>query len=244
MDPHPGERVPAGKSWSSSRNRVYPDSHSGISRGHRDSDPGPTPDVEVTLTLVGVTAVQWLGPRAEAGSVLTLTWASRVILDSTLQGPEDLSPELRGLPHPQLCLVGRGRNRCAASLLLRRLPCRYLQRRPPRPHRARAGASRARPTFAWSLQKLTAPSRAQGAALLKPPRSPVPTPCATPALAPLCVSRHFLVPPSRRPPGPARPSPGCQGNQSDARRGQALGGRRRQGWARGAPGAADHGAPQ
>lgn len=73
-------------------------------------------------------------------------------------------------------------------------------------HRARAGASRARPTFAWSLQKLTAPSRARGASLLKPWRSPVPTSCATPARAPLCVSTSFWSLPLavRRAP-PARP---------------------------------------
>ena len=119
---------------------------------------------------------------AGAGFVLTLTGASQVILDLTHQGPEDLRPELRfsfrswGRPRPQLCLVGRGRNRCAASLLPRRLPCRYLQRRPPKPPRAWAGASRARPTFAWSLEELTERSRARGAALLKPPRSRVATP--------------------------------------------------------------------
>lgn len=99
------------KAGSSSRNRVYPDSHPGIS-GVIGTRPGLTPDVRVTLTLVGVPAVQWLRPLA--GSVLTLTWASRVIQDLTHQGPEDLSPELLfsfrswGRPHPQLCLVGRG----------------------------------------------------------------------------------------------------------------------------------------
>lgn len=88
--------------------------------------------------------MQWLGPLA--GSVLTLTWASRVILDLTHQGPEDLSPELLfsfrswGRPHPQLCLVGRGPQQVRGLLAPRRLPCRYLQLRPPRPSQSPGGS--------------------------------------------------------------------------------------------------------
>lgn len=191
--------------------------------------------------------MQWLGPLA--GSVLTLTGASRVILDLTHQGL-DLSPELRfsfrswGRPHPQLCLVGRGRNRCAASLLPRRLPCRYLQRRPPRPHRARAGASRARPTFVVVPTEADSvfPSSGRGSTEAAALPSPDPLRHSRP-----CAALRFtsLFGPSLSPSaGPRPPVPGCQGNPSDARRGRALGGRRRQCWARGAPGAADHGAPE
>lgn len=185
--------------------------------------------------------------------VCSLTRASQVILDLTHHGSEDLGPELRfsfrswGRPPAQLCLVGRGRNRCAASLLPRRLPCRYLQRRPRRPPRAWAGAFRARRTFAWSLEELTARSPAPGAALLKPPRSRVPTPLrhSRPCAALRSHVTFWSLPLAVRRAPPARPPvPGCQGNPSDASRRQALGGRHRQGWARGPPGAADHGAPQ
>lgn len=104
-------------------------------------------------------------------------------------GAPVLLPEL-GAPSPSAVPGREGRQQVCGLPAPRRLPCRYLQRRPPRPLRARAGASRARLTFAWSLKELTAPSRARGAALLKPPRSPIPTPDATPAP---CAALRFHV---------------------------------------------------
>ncbi|MEJ1273718.1 hypothetical protein NN561_004589 [Cricetulus griseus] len=157
------------------------------------------------------------GPPAGAGSILTLTRASRGHPVPDLPGSRGAQPRAavlppdQGRPHPQLCRVGRGCNRCAASQFPHRLPCRYLQRRPPRPNGARAVASRARLTLAWFRQKLTPASRARGAAPSEQPMSPAPTPYATPARAQLRVLRHFLVPPSRRPPGPARPRPRLSG---------------------------------
>lgn len=122
-------------------------------------------------------------------------------------GAPVLLPEL-GAPSPSAVPGRAGRQQVRGLPAPHRLPCRYLQRQPPRPLRARAGASRARPTFAWSLKELTAPSRARGAALLKPPRSPIPTPLHhSRPVRRSAFPRHFLVPPSRRPPGPARPSP-------------------------------------
>lgn len=156
--------------------------------------------------------MQWLGPPAGAGSILTPIRESREHPVPDPPGSREaqsraavLPPEL-GRPHPQLCGVGRGCNRCAASQLPRRLPCRYLQRRPPRPNGDRAGASQARPTLAWSRQKLTAASRARDTAQSEQPKSLEPTPYAAPARARLRVSTS-LFGPSLSPSAGPRPAP-------------------------------------
>lgn len=166
--------------------------------------------------------MQWLGPPAGAGSILTPIRESGEHPVSDPPGSRGaqprtavLPPEL-GRPHPQLCGVGRGCNRCAASQLPRRLPCRYLQRRPPRPNGDRAGASQARPTLAWSRQKLTAASRARHTAPWEQPKSPAPTPYAAPAQARLRVSTS-LFGPSLSPSAGPRPAPSALSGQPERR---------------------------
>lgn len=121
-------------------------------------------------------------------------------------GAPVLLPEL-GAPSPSAVPGRAGLQQVRGLPAPRRLPCRYLLRRPPRPHRAWAGASRARPTFARSLQELTAPTRAPGAALQKQPRSRVASPCATPARTPLCVFTSLFGPSLSPSAAPAHPYP-------------------------------------
>lgn len=54
------------KAGSSSRSRVFPDSHPG-DLGLSGPRPGPTPGAGEAPTLVGVTTVQWLVLQLEQG---------------------------------------------------------------------------------------------------------------------------------------------------------------------------------
>lgn len=248
----PGRGNCQSKAGFSIRSRGYPDSHSGVSESSGPW-PGPTPGAGEAPTLVGVTVVQWPGPPAGARSILIRTWASRGHPGLNLLRSRDLSPGLRfSLPSCgafTLSCAGSGGAATGAGPPCSPAAC---------PAVTCSGGRRGRDEMGRGLPEpgrhSRGPTDADGVfpirdvAPLEPPLSPAPTPCATPARARLCVStsRHFLVPPSRRPPGPALSRlPVVRATRTTpAGELQALGGRHRQGSAQGPPGASDHGAPQ
>lgn len=155
--------------------------------------------------------MQWPDPPAGAGSSLSLTRAAREHPGPNSAGSRSAQLRATGLP-PE---PGRPTLSCARSggaATGARPPCSL----PACPAVTCNGGRRGRKETGWETPEsgrrscgltLTAPSQFR-ARSRRNRRGPLPRPSAPlPPVHRSAFPRHFLVPPSRRPPGPARSRP-------------------------------------